>query len=81
MAVKVSSETMREMCAIISSICQAGVSVGSVLVDGAISACPSIRADYHQGNIYKDDFMEVWNNKYQPYRGPRVDAQRGVCRL
>ena len=35
--------------------CQAGVSVGSVLVDGAISACPSIRADYHQGNIYKDD--------------------------
>lgn len=28
--------------------CRAGISVGSVLIDGAISACPSIRADYHQ---------------------------------
>jgi radical SAM enzyme (rSAM/lipoprotein system) len=48
--------------------CQAGVSVGSVLVDGSISACTSIRADYHQGNIYQDDFMEVWENRFQPYR-------------
>ena len=58
--------------------CQAGVSVGTVLVDGAISACPSIRADYHQGNIYKDDFMEVWNNKYQPYRD-REWMRKGEC--
>lgn len=58
--------------------CQAGVSVGSVLVDGVISACPSIRADYHQGNIYKDDFMEVWNNKYQPYRD-REWMRKGEC--
>lgn len=58
--------------------CQAGVSVGSVLVDGAISACPSIRADYHQGNIYEDDFMEVWNNKYRPYRD-REWMRKGEC--
>ena len=49
-------------------MCEAGVTVGSVLADGSISACPSIRADYVQGNIYKDDFMEIWNNWYQPYR-------------
>jgi radical SAM enzyme (rSAM/lipoprotein system) len=49
-------------------MCQAGVTVGSVLADGSISACPSIRADYSQGNIYRDDFMEVWNIKYQPFR-------------
>lgn len=48
--------------------CQAGVSVGSVLIDGSISACTSIRADYHQGNIYQDDFMDVWENRFQPYR-------------
>ena len=48
--------------------CQAGVSVGSVLIDGSISACTSIRADYKQGNIYEDDFMEVWENRFQPYR-------------
>jgi len=48
--------------------CQAGVSVGSVLVDGSISACSSIRANYHQGNIYRDDFMDVWENGFQLYR-------------
>lgn len=48
--------------------CKAGVSVGSVLADGSISACPSIRADYHQGNIYKDNFMDVWENQFRPYR-------------
>lgn len=48
--------------------CQAGVTVGSVLVDGSISACASIRSNFHQGNIYQNDFMDVWLNKFQPYR-------------
>ena len=48
--------------------CNAGVSVGSVLVDGSISACTSIRADYIQGNIYKDNFWDVWQNRFEPYR-------------
>ena len=48
--------------------CQAGVTVGAVLVDGSISACTSIRSDFHQGNIYEDDFMEVWEQRYHPYR-------------
>ena len=48
--------------------CQAGVTIGSVLIDGSISACTSIRSDYHQGNIYKDDFWDVWTNRFQPYR-------------
>lgn len=48
--------------------CNAGVTVGSVLIDGSISACTSIRANYHQGNIYEDDFMDVWENRFQPYR-------------
>ena len=48
--------------------CQAGVMVASVLIDGSISACGSIRADYHQGNIYRDDFWQVWQERFQPYR-------------
>lgn len=48
--------------------CQAGVTVGSVLADGAISACASIRANYNQGNIYTDNFWEVWNDRFTPYR-------------
>ena len=58
--------------------CQAGISVGSVLIDGSIGACPSIRADYHQGNIYKDDFWDVWQNRYEPYRN-REWMRTGVC--
>ncbi len=48
--------------------CQAGVTVGSVLIDGSISACASIRANYNQGNIYKDDFWDVWTTRYAPFR-------------
>ncbi len=58
--------------------CSAGITVGSVLIDGAISACPSIRADYHQGNIYTDDFWEVWNNRFEEYRN-REWMHKGEC--
>lgn len=58
--------------------CQAGVTVGSVLVDGSISACASIRFNFNQGNIYQDDFMDVWLNKFQPYRN-REWMRKGEC--
>ena len=58
--------------------CQAGVSVASVLLDGGIGACPSIRADYRQGNIYEDDFWDVWEHRYAQYRD-RSWMKRGVC--
>ncbi len=48
--------------------CSAGVSVASVLIDGSISACTSIRGKYYQGNIYKDDFWDVWENRFEKYR-------------
>jgi radical SAM enzyme (rSAM/lipoprotein system) len=58
--------------------CGAGINVASVLADGSISACPSIRANFHQGNIYKDNFMDVWNNRFQPFR-KRKWAKKGRC--
>ncbi|GHT60013.1 radical SAM/SPASM domain-containing protein [Bacteroidia bacterium] len=58
--------------------CYAGVNVASVLADGSISACPSIRANFHQGNIYKDDFMDVWNNRFQPFRN-REWTRKDIC--
>ena len=60
--------------------CLAGVSIGSVLADGSISACPSIRADYHQGNIYQDDFMEVWNTRFQAFRDRSWMRESEPCR-
>ena len=48
--------------------CAAGISVASILIDGSISACTSIRGKYYQGNIYKDSFWDVWENGFRMYR-------------
>ncbi len=58
--------------------CRAGVNIASVLVDGSISACPSLRSNFIQGNIYKDDFMQVWNEKFIPHRN-REWTKTGIC--
>ena len=58
--------------------CKAGITVGSVLIDGSISACSSIRADYHQGNIYNDDFMDVWEQRFDVFRN-REWMRRDEC--
>jgi radical SAM enzyme (rSAM/lipoprotein system) len=58
--------------------CHAGVHIGSVLANGDISACPSLRGDYIQGNIYKDDFWTVWNTRYQIMRDRRW-TKTGKC--
>lgn len=58
--------------------CRAGINVGSVLADGSISACPSLRGDYIQGNIYKDSFVDVWNNRFQVMRD-RGWTKTGPC--
>ena len=59
--------------------CWAGINIASVLCDGSISACPSLRGDYIQGNIYKDDLWDVWQNRYQVMRD-RSWARIGECR-
>ncbi len=58
--------------------CHAGIDTASVLIDGSISGCPSIRANFHQGNIYKDNFLTVWNERFKPYRD-RSWAKDGIC--
>lgn len=58
--------------------CQAGVSVASVRCDGSISGCLSIRSRYDQGNIYKDKFMDVWNNRFEAFRRQEW-RHNGIC--
>lgn len=58
--------------------CNAGLSVASILADGSISACPSIRSNFSQGNIHQDDFMEVWEHRFQPFRN-REWMKKGAC--
>lgn len=48
--------------------CGAGINIASIRCDGAISGCLSIRSKHDQGNIYEDDFMEIWENKFDIFR-------------
>jgi radical SAM protein with 4Fe4S-binding SPASM domain len=58
--------------------CRAGIAIGSVLSDGAIAACPNISRELVQGNIREDDFIDVWENRYTPFRNRRWMRQ-GEC--
>ena len=60
--------------------CAAGVSVASILIDGSISACTSIRGKYYQGNIYTDDFWQVWENGFADYRNRQWMKQKEPCK-
>ncbi len=58
--------------------CQAGLTIASVRIDGAISGCTSIRSSWDQGNIYKDDFVDVWEHRFGDFRD-RSAFRNGVC--
>ncbi len=58
--------------------CDAGVSIASIRADGSISGCNSIRSNFHQGNIYRDDFWQVWTERFRPFRD-REWARRDEC--
>jgi radical SAM enzyme (rSAM/lipoprotein system) len=58
--------------------CRAGINIGSVLVDGSISACPNIDRAFSQGNIYKDNFFKIWETRYETFRD-RSWTKTGQC--
>jgi len=59
--------------------CRAGVQIASVLTDGSISACPNINRSFIQGNIYRDNFLDVWNNRFDVMRN-RKWTKTGTCK-
>lgn len=65
--------------------CGAGLMIGSVMANGDIGACLDIerRPDLIQGNIYSDDFVHVWENRFQVFRKNRAleSAFCGECRF
>ena len=58
--------------------CRAGINIGSILIDGSISACPNIDRSFVQGNIYSDNFYHVWQTKFTPFRD-RSWTRTGPC--
>ena len=60
--------------------CMAGIGIAGIRIDGSISGCTSIRSNFDQGNIYKDNLWEVWNNRFEKYRD-RSWARKGRCAI
>ena len=58
--------------------CRAGINIGSVLINGDISACPNIDRSYVQGNIYRDNLLDVWDNRFRLMRD-RAWMRTGMC--
>lgn len=50
--------------------CSTGITTGSVLHNGDIFVCPNVprRPELIQGNVRKDDFYQVWQNKFKLFR-------------
>jgi radical SAM enzyme (rSAM/lipoprotein system) len=58
--------------------CYAGICIASIRVNGDISGCTSVRANFTQGNIYKDNFWDVWQNRFEKFRN-REWTKKGKC--
>ena len=53
-------------------LCATGMRTASIMANGDIGACLDIerRPETIQGNVLKDDFTEVWKNRFQIFRTP-----------
>ena len=57
-------------------LCGAGILTASVRSNGDICACLDIenRPELVQGNIHRDNFMDVWLDRFEVFRGDRTAA-------
>lgn len=62
-------------------LCGAGICVGSVLCNGDIYACLDVqrRPELIQGNVDRDNFVDVWENRFRQFREDRTE-RCGTCR-
>ena len=58
--------------------CLAGVTIGGIMCDGRIGACPELGAAFVQGDIHRERFSKVWSERYQVFRD-RSWAKKGAC--
>lgn len=58
--------------------CRSGINSAAIMVDGSVSGCTSLRENFIEGNIYRDNFSDIWENRFQQYRN-REWTKTGVC--
>lgn len=62
-------------------LCNAGIYTGSIMANGDIGACLDIerRPETVQGNIRKDRFRDIWENRFELFRKD-LSADSEYCR-
>ena len=70
-------------------LCSAGIYIASIMANGDIASCLDIerRPEFIQGNVYRDDFVDVWENGFASMRRELADidpkcascAERDFC--
>lgn len=62
-------------------LCNAGIYTASIMANGDITACLDIerRPETIQGNILRDDFTDVWRNRFRLYRTSLADKNEACC--
>ena len=70
--------------------CSAGIKTGGIFYNGDIGACLDIDRTPQtiQGNIRRDDFLDIWENKFEVFRRNRADeseyckncSEKAYCR-
>lgn len=58
--------------------CRAGINFAAILCDGHITGCSNNHCTFYQGNILRDDFLEIWKTKFQDFR-ERKWVEKTVC--
>ena len=62
-------------------LCTAGLYTASIMCNGDITACLDIerRPEFVQGNVKRDRFSKVWNERFEIFRKDLSD-EAGMCR-
>jgi radical SAM protein with 4Fe4S-binding SPASM domain len=58
--------------------CDAGITIGGIMCDGRIGACPELPEAFIQGHILRDRFIDVWNGRYKNLRD-RSWTRKNAC--
>ena len=58
--------------------CRSGINVAAILSDGTITGCSNNPPFLAQGNVATDDFDEVWDRRFEPFRDRRW-LRVGAC--
>ncbi len=59
-------------------MCRAGLNVAGIMANGKIGACPELPESFLQGDLACDDFVDVWENRYEVFRD-RSWARKDQC--